>query len=73
VPRKQKVARPTTEKRPSKAENSSKSIPHPVSIHQVFLMRYSEKELTDSLQILENAGYTGDTAIFMMGWVGGAK
>jgi hypothetical protein len=39
---------------------------------QVFLASYSDQRLTDAIILLEEAGYYGDTALFMLGWLGGA-
>lgn len=38
---------------------------------QAFLSNYSAQRLTDAIEILENTGYHGDTALFMLGWIGG--
>jgi len=34
---------------------------------------FARKSLTEALEILENAGFKDDAAIFILGWVGGAK
>lgn len=42
-----------------------------ITLNQLFLI-YRQNRLTDALEILENAGYYGDTAISVLRWVRGA-
>lgn len=39
---------------------------------QTFFTIYSDQRLTDAIDFLEKCGYYGDTALFMLAYVGGA-